>query len=60
VHRPIRGIKTLQVSRLRVNTEQPMDLTLDGEIEASLPATFEIVPAGLRVLTRASVKDSHR
>ncbi len=60
VHRPIRGIKTLQVSRLRVNTEQQMDLTLDGEIDGSLPATFEIVPAGLRVLTPASSKDSHR
>jgi diacylglycerol kinase family enzyme len=37
-----------------------MDLTLDGEIDGSLPATFEIVPAGLRVLTPASVKASHR
>lgn len=60
VHRPIRGIKTIQVSRLRVHTEEPMDLTLDGEIDGKIPATFEIVPAGLRVLTPASFKESHR
>src|SRR5260370_22920719 len=60
VHRPIRGIRTLQVSRLSVKTEQPMDLTLDAEIDRSLPATFAIVPAGLRVLTPASVNESHR
>lgn len=51
VRRKIHGIRTLQVSRLRITTKQPMDLTLDGEIDGQLPATFEIVPAGLRVLT---------
>jgi undecaprenyl-diphosphatase len=60
IHRHVRGIKTLQVTRLRVSTEQPMDLTLDGEIAGTLPATFEIVPAGLRVVTPASFKDGHR
>ncbi len=60
VRRPIRGIRTLQVSRLWVNTEQPMDLTAGGEIDGKLPATFEIVPAGLRVLTPASSRDRHR
>ena len=60
VHRPIRGIKTIQVSRLRVHTEVPMDLTLDGEIDGKIPATFEIVPARLRVLTPGSFKESHR
>jgi diacylglycerol kinase family enzyme len=60
VHRPIHGIRTLQVSRLRVHTERPMELTLDGELDGQTPATFEVVPAGLRVLTPASIKDRHR
>jgi undecaprenyl-diphosphatase len=60
VRRPIRGIRTLQVSRLRVRTDQPMELTLDGEVDGKTPATFEVVPAGLRVVTLASDRDRHR
>ena len=60
VHRSIRGFRTLQVSRLRVQTQQPMDVTLDGEIAGKIPGTFEIVPAGLRVITPASSKGKHR
>jgi YegS/Rv2252/BmrU family lipid kinase len=60
LHRPIRGFRTLQVSRLRVQTREPMDVTLDGEIAGNIPGTFEIVPAGLRVIAPPSVKDRHR
>jgi undecaprenyl-diphosphatase len=60
VHRPIRGFRTLQVSRLRVKTHQSMDVTLDGEIAGKLPGNFEIVPAGLRVITSPSFKEKHR
>jgi YegS/Rv2252/BmrU family lipid kinase len=60
VHRPIRGFRTLQVSRLRVQTREPMDVTLDGEIAGKIPGTFEIVPAGLRVIAPASAKERHR
>jgi YegS/Rv2252/BmrU family lipid kinase len=60
VHRPIRGIRTLQVSRLRVRTDGAMGVTLDGEIAGTLPGTFEIVPAGLRVITSPSFKEKHR
>ena len=60
VHRPIRGIRTLQVSRLRVRTPEPMDVTLDGEIAGKIPANFEVVPAGLRVITSPSFKEKHR
>ena len=60
VHRPIRGFRTLQVSRLRVKTSRSMDVTLDGEIAGKLPGSFEIVPAGLRVITSAKFKDKHR
>jgi YegS/Rv2252/BmrU family lipid kinase len=60
VHRPIRGFRTLQVSRLRVETKDSMDVTLDGEIAGKLSGTFEIVPAGLRVITSKKFKDKHR
>jgi undecaprenyl-diphosphatase len=60
VHRPIRGFRTLQVSRLRVRTPEPMDVTLDGEIAGKIPGNFEVVPAGLRVITSPNFKDKHR
>ena len=60
VHRRIRGFRTLQVSRLRVQTPEQMDVTLDGEIGGKIPGTFEVVPAGLRVITPANFKDDHR
>jgi len=60
VHRPIRGFRTLQVSRLRVRTNEAMDVTLDGEIAGKLPGTFEIVPAGLRVITSPTFEEQHR
>jgi len=60
VHRPIRGFRTLQVSRLRVRTPEPIDVTLDGEIAGKIPANFEVVPAGLRVITSPSFKEKHR
>jgi len=60
VHRKIHGFRTMQVSRLRVETPQPMDVTLDGEIGGKIPGTFEVVPAGLRVITPASFKDGNR
>src|SRR5204862_24022 len=60
VHRPIHGFRTLQVSQLRVRTPEPMDVTLDGEIAGKIPGNFEVVPAGLRVITSPSFKDKHR
>ena len=60
VRRRIRGFRTLQVSRLRVRTREPMDVTLDGEIAGTIPGTFEIVPGGLRVVAPVSFKDKHR
>jgi len=60
VHRPIRGFRTLQVSRLRVGTPEPMDVTLDGEIAGKIPGSFEVVPTALRVITSPSLKDKHR
>jgi len=60
VHRRIHGFRTLQVSRLRVQTPQQMDVTLDGEIGGTVPGSFEVLPGGLRVITPANFVDEHR
>src|SRR5207237_5748553 len=54
IHRRIRGFRTLQVSRLRVQPTNPIDVTLDGEISGRIPGTFDVVRRGLRVITPAS------
>ena len=60
VRRGIRGIRTLQVSRLKVRPTDSMDVTLDGEVAGKIPGVFEVVPGGLRVITRADFRGDHR
>jgi YegS/Rv2252/BmrU family lipid kinase len=50
VHRRIRGFRLLAVSQISVQTQQPMDVTLDGEVRGKLPGTFEVVPSALQML----------
>lgn len=57
LHRPIRGFRLLAVSSLRVRPANPTDVTLDGEIGGTLPGTFEVVPAGLRVITPPGTRE---
>jgi len=47
------GVHALVVRNLRVHVDQPLDVALDGEITATLPAVFEIAPDALRVVTPA-------
>jgi len=37
-----------------------MDVTLDGEIAGKAPGIFEIVPAGLQVITPTHFRENHR
>jgi YegS/Rv2252/BmrU family lipid kinase len=60
VHRPIRGFRTMQVSRLTVLPTDPIDVTLDGEIAGPVSGTFDVVRGGLQVITPASFKDDRR
>jgi undecaprenyl-diphosphatase len=57
VHRPIRGFRTMQVSRLTVLPADPIEVTLDGEISGPMSGTFDVVRGGLRVITPASYKE---
>jgi diacylglycerol kinase (ATP) len=48
-HLPHRGIAELAVRSLRLEADPPLRIEADGEMLGTTPATFEIVPAALRV-----------
>ena len=60
LHRRIRGFRILRVSSLTVQTPEPMDVTLDGEVVGRIPGRFDVVPGGLRVITPAGFSDDHQ
>ena len=43
------GIDMFSVRSARVDTAEPMPMTIDGEIEGSTPATIKSIPAALQV-----------
>jgi len=45
------GVRALRTKELRVHVERPLDVALDGEIVARLPADFEVAAEALRVVT---------
>lgn len=56
-HRPVPGVRTLQVNRLGVRATPPLDIALDGEILGTLPAQFEVAAEALRVVTPTNFND---
>jgi diacylglycerol kinase (ATP) len=60
LHRRIHGFRMLRVSSLTVQTSNPMDVTLDGEIAGKIPGRFDVVAGGLKVITPAGFQDDHR
>jgi diacylglycerol kinase (ATP) len=59
IRRPLRGIRTLQVRRLRVHSDRDLDVALDGEIRGRIPADFEVAGEALRVVTRPDCRGGH-
>jgi diacylglycerol kinase family enzyme len=51
---PAAGIRAMQVGRLEVDSEHPLGLALDGELDGSLPGQFEVVARALRVIVPRS------
>jgi YegS/Rv2252/BmrU family lipid kinase len=45
------GVRALRTKELKVHVERPLDVALDGEIVAKLPADFEVAAEALRVVT---------
>jgi diacylglycerol kinase family enzyme len=60
LHRKIRGFRILRVSSLTVHPPTSMDVTLDGEIAGKIPGRFDVVPGGLKVITRMGFGNNHR
>ncbi len=54
VQRPVAGVRALQASGVDVDSDHPLGLAVDGELDGSLPGRFEPVPAAIRVLTPRS------
>ena len=54
--RPPKGLRRWQITRATVTPadgEKAMPLEMDGEARGFAPATFEILPAALRLVTQA-------
>jgi YegS/Rv2252/BmrU family lipid kinase len=50
IRRRVLGVRTLQLSRLRVVGDRQLEVALDGEIRGTIPATFEAAGGALRVV----------
>jgi diacylglycerol kinase (ATP) len=48
-HLPHRNIAELRVSRIRIDADPPFLIEADGEALGTTPATFEIIPAPIRL-----------
>jgi diacylglycerol kinase family enzyme len=57
VRRSIRGVRAMHVHRLHVHTDQPVEVTLDGEVLGRLPADFEVAGEALHVVVPADFDD---
>ena len=49
-HLQIRGVEYFQASRLRVETEYPLDVYADGEYVCHTPVEVRVAKAALRVV----------
>jgi diacylglycerol kinase (ATP) len=50
INRSVPGVQALQVQRLGVDSPGPLGLSLDGELDGSIPGQFEAVAGPLRVI----------
>jgi YegS/Rv2252/BmrU family lipid kinase len=57
VARPLKGVHALHVTEMRVRTEEPLEVALDGEVLARLPADFVVAGEALRVVTPSDFED---
>jgi diacylglycerol kinase family enzyme len=57
INRQVTGVRALHVKSLRVHTERPLDVALDGEVIGNLPGEFEVAGEALRVITPREFED---
>ncbi len=53
----MRGVEVYQTSRLEVDSQHPLKVTLDGEIAGQVPGTFVCAPEALHVVTPRDFED---
>lgn len=53
----IGGVRVYHLRRLRVHTEQPLDVSLDGEVAGRIPGDFVLAGEALRVVTPLGFTD---
>lgn len=51
IKRPVPGVRAMHVERLGVETDHPLGLALDGELDGNIPGAFESVAGAVRVVT---------
>jgi YegS/Rv2252/BmrU family lipid kinase len=51
IARPISGVRALHVPEMKVDCDEPLEVALDGEVAARLPADFFVAGEALRVVT---------
>ena len=50
INRSVPGVRALQVQRMGVDSARPLALSLDGELDGSIPGQFEVVAGVIRVI----------
>ena len=55
-HLNLRGVESFQASRLRVETETPLDVYADGEFVCRTPVEVSVQPSALKVPELAGAK----
>lgn len=54
---PVPDIRVWHAARLHVHADDPLEVTLDGEIAGTLPGIFEVAGEALRVITPLGFED---
>ena len=54
INRSVPGVRALQVQRLGVDSPRPLGLSLDGELDGTIPGQFEVVAGAVRVIVPAA------
>jgi diacylglycerol kinase family enzyme len=57
VDREVRGVHALHLSQLKVDTDRPLDVALDGEVIGTVPGDFEVADEALRIVTPLDFQD---
>jgi YegS/Rv2252/BmrU family lipid kinase len=55
--RTLAGVRVMHLSQVRIRTETPLEVTIDGEIAGRIPGDFRLAAEALRVITPRHFRD---